>query len=120
LLPFAINRGVFRVPDEEPGNNRGLWFAEAVVGGFGNTGDGSGASAGVLSCVASGATCGVVDADWGGLEKLADSGSSNDSMCSASTVSWPPALAAEVRLFGEVSFISDAGVAGDGAPGRGM
>jgi hypothetical protein len=89
------------------------------MGGFVNIGDGSGSNPGVLtSCECCAATWGVVDV-VSDLEKLADSGSSKDSMCSASTGSWLPTLTVEVRLFGEASFMRDAGVAGDGAPGRG-
>ena len=49
-----------------------------------------------------------------GFEKLADSGNSNVSMWSVSMGSWLPVLEPVLRLFGELSFINDAGVAGDG------
>lgn len=36
-----------------------------------------------------------------------------------STISWLPTLVAELRVLGELSFMSEAGVAGDAIPGRG-
>lgn len=51
-----------------------------------------------------------------------DSGNSNSSIFSVSTTSWLPALLAPatvVWVLGELSFIRDAGVAGDATPGLG-
>lgn len=51
------------------------------------------------------------------MGKFADSGSSKLSICSGATGSWLLTLRVEVRLLGELSFIREAGVAGDGMPG---
>ena len=121
LPPLGASWGVFLAAELEPEVNCGLWFAEAFVDGFVKTGDGSGINPGVLaellSCVDN---TGVRVSREGRfcLEKFADSGSSNVSICSVSIGSWLPGLEAVLRLLGELSFIKEAGVAGDGTPGR--
>lgn len=117
LLPRAARRGVFLVAEADPGVNSGLWVADMGAGGLAATGEGRGRRLGVLPDFSCWTIRGETDVLMGvrfGLEKLADSGSSNVSMWSVSIGSWLPVPEPAVRLFGELSFINDAGVAGDG------
>lgn len=122
LEPLGRSCGVFLVPRPDPASNCGLWVADAGTGSLVSDGEGSGARAGVLEALASWDDCvgvgqlGDVTPGW---EKFADSGSSNVSICSVSTVAGAPAPAPAVRGLGELSFINDAGVAGEAIPGRG-
>ena len=126
LLLLGASCGVFLgfgVVDEEPGRSCGLALAEAGPVGFAKTGEGSGWKGVFGASRAGDRICGesvLIGAGWG-LEKLlelTDSGSSKVSICSISLDSDGPAVLALFAL-GDVNFISDAGVAGEGLPGRG-
>ena len=126
LLLLGANCGVFLrfgVVDEEPGRSCGLALAEAGPVGLANTGDGSAwngvfgapSRAGERNCgdsVLIGAGC-----DFEKLLELTDSGSSKVSMCSISCDSGEPVVV-PLFAFGDVSFMREAGVAGEGFPGR--
>lgn len=120
LLPLAKNCGVLLAegPDE-PGARLGLALADAAAVGFAKMGEGSGWNDDALAEPGS-------DGDWVGVAvsilggcglegKLTDSGSSKDSMWSEAPRSCGFDDADPCAL-DEGSFISEAGVAGDGFP----
>jgi hypothetical protein len=122
LLPLAARFGVFRtwLVGPDPGASCGLWLAEAAKLGLAKMGDGSGWKTDVLAGLGSdrgragiavfiGATC--------PFGKLADSGSSKLSICSAGMASCVVAAADRLLFLGEDSFMREAGVAGEGSPG---
>lgn len=119
LEPRGSSWGVFLEEAEEeagPGRSCGLCVAERVVGGLVNTGEGRGARPGVFDELGSWGAClgvCVIIGVKSALPKLADSGNSKVSMCSVSIGSWLPDRADGLLLLGELSFMSDAGVAGE-------
>jgi hypothetical protein len=119
LLPLDRSCGVFLAPTPDPASSCGLWVAgEAVTGGCASEGEGSGASDGVLEVLLSSEGCVGVGQFAVPFRKFADSGSSSISICSVSSTPWLPALAPALRVLGELSFMREAGVAGDANPGR--
>ena len=122
LLPRGRSCGVFLAPNPAPARSCGLCVADGVGGGFTRDGDGGGTRAGVLEPLLSWACCvgaGALVEAAVLCKKPADSGSSKVSMWSVSITSWLPALVPTLWEFGELSFMSEAGVAGDASPGRG-
>lgn len=121
LLPLGVSCGVFfALNDPDPGASCGLWLADVVAAGLAKMGEGDGCTEEPLAELGSGDGCSGVAATterFCSLGKFADSGSSKFSIWSDAICSWLLTLAAELRLLGELNFIKEAGVAGDGMPG---
>ena len=114
----AARRGVFRSEAEEEENLLGRICGDCVAD-LVDIGLMKGeALAEPEPALRDGARTGVRDSavGVGCLGKWTESGSSKFSMWSIAWGSWLPPLLPVVRVLGELSFISDAGVAGDGMP----